>query len=194
MENEINSKAKQENGEIEIRQMELDDLPACFAIGEDIFTAEKWPNLYRTWDEYELLDSYASDGELCLVAEIGGKIAGFALGTLIEKRRSAWIYGYLEWIGVRPDIKRSGVGTRLFKRLTELFIERGARMMLVDTEAENHEARQFFRKQGFGNETKHIFLNRNLTTHPGYLKRKASRQKLKKRQIKVPDVTQEANQ
>lgn len=183
MEIENRSKLRISNGEVEIRQMELNDLPACFAIGEEIFTAEKWPNLYRTWDEYELLDSYASDGELCLVAEMEGKIAGFALGTLIEKRHSAWVYGYLEWIGVRPDIKRSGIGTRLFKRLTELFIERGARMMLVDTEAENEEAKQFFRKQGFGNEVKHIYLSRNLTTHPGYLKRKASRQNLKKRKI-----------
>ncbi|MBN2365963.1 MAG: GNAT family N-acetyltransferase [Calditrichaeota bacterium] len=179
-----NKAPKHLNGEIDIRQMELGDLPVCFSIGEEIFTAEKWPNLYRTWDEYELLDSYASESELCLVAEIDGKIAGFALGTMIEKRRSAWMYGYLKWIGVRPDIKRSGIGTKLFDRLTELFIERGARMMLVDTEAENHEAIQFFRKQGFGQEIKHIYLSRNLSSHPGYLKRKAVLRKLKKGEIR----------
>ncbi len=172
------------NGDIEIRQMTLDDLPTCFAIGEEIFTAEKWPNLYRTWDEYELLDSYASDNELCLVAEIGGSIAGFALGTMIEKRRSAWVYGYLKWIGVRPDIKRSGIGSKLFDRLTELLIERGARMMLVDTETENQEAIRFFRKKGFGQEVSHIYLSRNLSTHPEYLKRKASLKKSKRKKPK----------
>ena len=33
-----------------IREMELDDLPAVFKLGERLFTAEKQPNLYRTWD------------------------------------------------------------------------------------------------------------------------------------------------
>jgi len=164
---------------IEIREMELDDLPSVFALGEQLFTAEKWPNLYRTWDEFELLSTFSTDKELCLVAEKDEKISGFILGSLIEKPRSAWVYGYMEWIGVDPEIKSRGIGTRLFNKLTDLFIKHGARMMLVDTELENRDALRFFKKMGFGNETKHIFLSRNLTTHPDYLKRKAERDLLK---------------
>ncbi len=164
---------------IEIREMELDDLPSVFALGAQLFTAEKWPNLYRTWDEFELLSTFSTDKELCLVAEKDGKIVGFILGSLIEKPRSAWVYGYMEWIGVDPAIKNRGTGTRLLNKLTDLFIKHGARMMLVDTELENQEALRFFKKMGFGNETKHIFLSRNLTTHPDYLKRKAEREQLK---------------
>ncbi|UCF64949.1 MAG: GNAT family N-acetyltransferase [bacterium] len=168
----IIAKTKFSNGDLHIREMELDDLSAVFALGEQIFTADKWPNLYRTWDEYELVESFASEGELSLVAEIQDKVVGFALGTLIEKRRSSWIYGYLEWIGVSPDLKRTGVGTRLFNRLTELMVEKGARMLLVDTQAENLEAINFFKRQGFGQEIKHIYLSRNLKTHPQYVRRK----------------------
>lgn len=164
---------------VEIREMDLDDLPQVFDVGEKLFTAEKWPNLYRTWDEYELLELYASNKELCLVAEIDNQIIGFALGSIIEKERSAWNYGYLEWIGVLPSMKNKGIGTRLFNRLTDLIIKRGARMMIVDTEMENREALQFFKKQGFGQEIKHVFLTRNLSTHPDYLKRKASQKKPK---------------
>jgi len=160
---------------IEIREMELDDLPSVFALGEQLFTAEKWPNLYRTWDEFELLSTFSTDKELCLVAEKDEKIVGFILGSLIEKPRSAWVYGYMEWIGVNPEIKNRGIGTRLLNKLTDLFIKHGARMMLVDTELENQDGLRFFKKMGFGNETKHIFLSRNLTTHPDYLKRKAER-------------------
>lgn len=181
---ESSTKTSKPNGKfggasVEIREMELDDLPTVFAIGENLFTAEKWPNLYRTWDEYELLDLYQSESELCLVAEINDEIVGFALGSIIEKPRSAWIYGYLEWIGVVPGVKHKGIGTKLFNRLTDLFIERGARIMLVDTEAENVEALSFFKKQGFKQEIKHIFLTRNLTSHPDYLKRKAEREREK---------------
>jgi ribosomal protein S18 acetylase RimI-like enzyme len=167
-------------GKVEIREMELHDLPAVFDIGEKSFTPEKRPNLYRTWEEYELLDLFAMDKELCLVAEMDDRIVGFVLGSMIEKERSAWDYGYVEWIGVLPDVKNKGIGTRLFNRLTDLFIKRGARMMLVDTEAENHEALCFFKKQGFGHEIEHIFLSRNLTTHPDYLKKKKAERELSK--------------
>jgi ribosomal protein S18 acetylase RimI-like enzyme len=159
----------------EVRELELEDLPAVFALGEKLFTAEKWPNLYRTWDEYEITEMFAIDGDTCLVAEMNGRIIGFALGTLIEKRRSAWTYGYLLWLGVDPDCGRSGVASRLVARLTDLFIEAGARMILADTDAENAEALSFFRRQGFGNESAHVYLTRNLTSDPGYKRHRARR-------------------
>lgn len=157
---------------VTIRELELDDLPAVFALGEMLFTAEKWPNLYRTWDEYEVVDLFSSDGEFCLVADAGDKIVGFALGTLIQKRRSAWSYGYLLWLGVALDARGSGIGRRLLNRLTDVFVEEGARIMILDTEAENTAALEFFRSQGFGQENRHIYLSRNLTTHPEYRRRK----------------------
>ncbi len=160
---------------IVIREMEIEDLSLVFSLGERLFTAEKWPNLYRTWDEYELVDFFLSDGEFCLVAEIHDLIVGFSLGTLLEKRRSAWAYGYLVWIGVSSDLKRAGLGTRLVNRMTELFIEAGARMLLVDTEVENQGAIRFFKKQGFGHEIAHLYLSRNLSTHPEYIKKRAAR-------------------
>ena len=52
-----------------LREMILEDLPKVFALGEKLFTAESWPNLYRTWDEYEPVEFFASEGETCLVAE-----------------------------------------------------------------------------------------------------------------------------
>jgi ribosomal protein S18 acetylase RimI-like enzyme len=156
--------------------MELEDLSAVFALGERLFTADLWPNLYRTWDEYELVQTFASDSETCLVAELDDRVVGFALGTLIDKRRSAWTYGYLVWLGVDPDLARRGVGKRLVNRLTEIFIDQGARIMIVDTEADNDPAVHFFRRHGFGNETRHVYMTKNLTSHPGYLRRKSKQQ------------------
>lgn len=157
---------------ITIREMEIDDLPAVFELGERLFTADRWPTLHRTWDQYEVVEMFASDGETCLVADDGSHVVGFALGTLIEKRRSAWTYGYLLWIGVEPGGGRRGVGSRLVRRMTDLFIEQGARMMLVDTDADNEDALSFFRAQGFGSESSHVYLQRNLSSHPGYIRRR----------------------
>ena len=157
-----------------IREMEVEDLSEVFALGEEYFTAEDWPSLYRTWDEYELVTMFASDGETCLVAEDDDEIVGFALGTMIEKRRSAWSYGYLVWLCVASEHRREGLAKRLVDRITEIFIREGARMMIVDTDAENEAAIGFFRKQGFGGETEHLYFSKNLTAHPKY-RRKLSK-------------------
>jgi ribosomal protein S18 acetylase RimI-like enzyme len=159
---------------IEIREMQLKDLPAVFELGQRLFTAEKLPTLYRSWDEHELVQLFASDGETCLVAEVDDQIVGFALGRLMEKPRNAWRYGWLLWLGVASQRKRSGIASRLLNQLTTLFIERDARIMLVDTDEDNHEALSFFRRNGFGQEIKHIYLSHNLENHPKYLEKKAT--------------------
>ena len=166
------------NRKISIRQMELDDLAPVFHLGEALFTARKVPNLYRTWDEYELIELFHAHSELCLVAESDGKILGFALGTVIEKDHSAWKYGYLVWFGVDAQSQRTGVGVRLFQHLRDRLVKQKVRMLMVDTEANNLDALHFFRKLGFGKPEEHIYLSLNLaaqkrdktlkgTTRPG---------------------------
>ncbi|MBK8974020.1 MAG: GNAT family N-acetyltransferase [Hahellaceae bacterium] len=151
-----------------VRLLELEDLPAVYALGESVFTADKWPSLYRTWDEYEPVGLFHASGEFCFVADYEDKIAGFALGSMIEKRNSAWNYGYLTWLAVDPVYKRLGIATLLLDEITHAFISNGARMMIVDTDAENDPAIRFFRRNDFLNEDAHIYLTKNLTNHPSY--------------------------
>lgn len=157
-----------------IGEMELEDIPKVFELGEELFTADRWPTLYRTWNQYDLIERFASDGEFCLIAEDeNDQLIGFAIGTVIIKRASAWDYGHLLWLGVRPGLAGKGIGKRLVAKLTDLFIEGGARMMIVDTDSENEGALRFFRASGFGQETEHIYLYKNLTSHPKYEKKMA---------------------
>ncbi len=100
---------KAANKTVNVREMELEDLPAVYALGESVFTADQWPSLYRTWDEYEAVGLFYSDGDYCFVAEIKNKLVGFALGSLIDKRNSAWSYGYLTWLAIDPTQKRNGI-------------------------------------------------------------------------------------
>ena len=156
---------------VEIREMELKDVAAVFELGQKLFTAEEWPSLYRSWDDHELAMLFSSDAETCLVAEADGKIVGFALGRVTEKPRSAWRYGLLMWLGVDRRFKRGGIATRLVRQLTGLFIDRDARLMLVDTAAKNHAALAFFRRNGFGREIRHVYLSQNLENDPRYIQR-----------------------
>jgi len=147
---------------IDIREMTIDDLPAVFHIGEEIFTADKTPTLYRTWDEYEVTTLFNTDGELCLVAEQDDTVCGFVLGTTVTKHGSAWTYGYVIWLGVDPDWQKGKIGEKLFKELKERMIGKGVRILIMDTDAENKGAIRFFSNQGFGKARKHVYMSLNL--------------------------------
>ncbi len=156
------SEIKKRSG-LKIRPMEVDDLAPVFHLGEKLFTATTVPNLYRTWDEYEVIGLYQSDSEFCFVAEIEDHLVGFVLGTVITKTKSAWKYGHLIWMGVDLAFSRKGIADRLANHFLETMLEEGVRMLIVDTEADNLPALQFFRKMGFGNPQEHIYLTMNLS-------------------------------
>jgi ribosomal protein S18 acetylase RimI-like enzyme len=146
----------------EIREMKIDDLPGVFHLGEKLFTSEKHPNLYRTWDEFEVTGLFQADPELCLVADDDGAVGGFLMGTTVEKARSAWNYGYIVWLGIAKRYQRSGLGKRLYDAFKKTMIERGMRILIVDTQADNKSAISFFRQQGFAQATEHVYLSLNL--------------------------------
>ncbi len=159
------SEPKRKRTNVTIRHMEIDDLATVFHLGEKLFTAREVPNLYRTWDEFEVVTLFQGDSEFCLVAEMDDEIVGFALGTTVTKSHSAWKYGHLVWLGIDPEVQGHGVASKLFHRFRELMVEDGVRMMLVDSEADNLPALYFFRKMGFGSPQEHIYLALNLDPH-----------------------------
>jgi ribosomal protein S18 acetylase RimI-like enzyme len=151
-----------------VRDMGIDDLAPIFHLGEQLFTSDLYPYLYRTWDEWEVIGLYNTDPEYCLVAEIEEQLVGFVLGTVISKPPSPWMYGYIIWLGVSPNFQRRGIADKLVDKLVERMIEEGVRFMLVDTDPSNQAALKFFNRKGFGNPHKHVFLSMNLTKHEYY--------------------------
>jgi ribosomal protein S18 acetylase RimI-like enzyme len=184
---DVGDSDKKKKSSVVIRQMEIDDLADVFHLGEKIFTAREVPNLYRTWDEYEVINLFQSDSEFCLVAELEGKIVGFALGTTIEKTQSAWKYGQLVWLGTEPELQRKGIALKLFKQLRDLMLEDGVRMLLTDTEADNLPALHFFRKMGFGHPQQHIYLTLNLSEQLKQLKGKKENERSQPRRLRSKD-------
>ena len=158
----INSNGKKQP-EIEIRQMEIDDIPAVYHLGEDLFTSEDSPMLYRTWDPYEVVECFASDPEYCLVGEANGKIVGFLLATTFEKEGTAWKkYGYVSWMGIEENLQRVHLGRRLYRRVEEILQDDGVRMIIADTEGDNERAIAFFKAMGFSPRSEHVWLAKTL--------------------------------
>ncbi|QHI68978.1 GNAT family N-acetyltransferase [Tichowtungia aerotolerans] len=149
--------------EINVRIATIDDLSAIFHLGERVFTSQGFSNLYRTWDEYEVTHLFNSETEHVLVAETDDEtVVGFAMGTVIDKARSAWSYGHLLWLGVEPKCARQGIAGQLFDRFREIMDAEGVRMLMVDTQADNDPAIRFFTQKGFENPTEHVYLTLNL--------------------------------
>ena len=146
-----------------IRQMQIDDLANVFHLGEKLFTLKEYPTLYRTWDEYEVIDYYTGNPEYCLVALFNGKFAGFLLGSIIAKRNSYRKYGYLVWFGVDEKYQGTGAAEMLYEKYREIMLEEEVRMLIVDTSADNERALAFFTARGFSSPRDHVYLTLNLT-------------------------------
>ncbi len=155
-----------DNDAVFVRELGIDDIAPIYHLGEELFTNELYPYLYRTWDEWEVIGLYNTDPEYCLVAEIDGELAGFTLGTIITK--ASLTYGYILWLGVNPKFQRRGVADKLVDKAIARMIEDGARFMLVDTDPANVPAIKFFNRKGFGNTREHVFLSMNLSEHQHY--------------------------
>lgn len=148
---------------VAIREMEVDDIPSVYHLGEQLFTSEETPILYRTWDPYEVTEYFSSDPEYCLVAEAEGMIVGFILATTMEKEGTAWRrYGYVVWLGVAEDYQRTGLGRRLYRDVEKRLRNDGARMVIADTEGDNEGAIAFFNALGFSSRTPHLWLSKTL--------------------------------
>ena len=154
--------------------MTIYDLAEVYELGLSQFDAESWPMLYRSWDEYEVTTRFHVDGEYCLVAENNDeessrRIVGFVLGSVVSKPGSAWNYGYVVWMCVHPRWRRRNVAARLVDRLVETMVEiDGIRILMTDTDPENHRAMKFFAARGFSEQHPHVYLSSNLETNPHY--------------------------
>jgi len=145
---------------IDIREMTIDDVADVFHLGEKLFTFSIFPNLFRTWDEYEVLDFFSAESEFCLVGTYKNKVVGFLLSTIIEKKSRK--YGYLVWFGVDDTVRRKGVASKLFDKMKRIMRKNGANMIIIDTQADNKEALEFFRKKGFSSPQDHVYLSLNI--------------------------------
>jgi ribosomal protein S18 acetylase RimI-like enzyme len=155
-----------------IRRIKIDDLESVRALGDDLFRAK--PTLSREWNDDEILNHYLADSDYCLVATVKGversgddcrsvaedeTLVGFSMGSISEDTVTQQNYGYFVWLGCASDYQGMGVATELFNAMLELFAVEEVDMVIMDTQSDNVEALRFFRKHGFGDDERHLYLS-----------------------------------
>lgn len=79
-----------------------------------------------------------------LVAEVGGKVAGYIIGAM------RWgPTGHILAIGVDPTCRRQKIGSALVEKMVERFVRRGAKIVRLEARKSNSVAQQFYHKLGF---------------------------------------------
>lgn len=165
---------------IRFRPMTLRDAAEVYHLGERVFHSESFPQLYRTWDAFEVTEMLATADDLCIVAEeleagaagagaeaeekdkdkekekAPGTIVGFVFGSITEKRKREQSCGMLGWVGVAPSHQRRNIGTVMVHKLFQIFLEEGIQLVIADTPMENVPAIRFLQRMGFGQPVSHV--------------------------------------
>lgn len=132
--------------EIRVRDMVVGDFPAVFEMGKREFDMTQFYHQY--WNLSELSKHLEHDGELSIVAELGGRVVGFALG---HRRFSMWEsdLGHFEWIAVSRKHQRKGVGSLLCREMLKRFHRMRVTRVLTDIRGENIASTKLFEKFSF---------------------------------------------
>lgn len=113
-----NTRQKTRHGPISVRTMLMQDMSSVFHLGNSIFTAAEFPNMYRTWDDFSIVENFEGSPEFCFVATDKDKIVGFLLGETLSKSTVA-TRGYIQWVAVSPTYRRQGVATQLLQAFAD---------------------------------------------------------------------------
>ena len=155
-----------------VRQMQMSDINAVYKLGLAIFTSKEFPNMYRLWDDYAVVENFASSRDYCYIAEKNSnkEIIAFLLGETMTKY-SVGTRGYIQWVGVQPQYRRRNIATELIERFVAAAKDQKVSMLLADTPASNFPAINLFQKAGLVDKTDHVYLTRRLLPHEGRRKK-----------------------
>ncbi len=128
-----------------VRPVRRADLSQVIAIDAAVTGLEKrgyWRSVYLRYAEH------AQRGGAFLVADEGGRVAGFAIGEVRDWEFGSPPCGWVFAIDVRPDVRLAGVGTELLASLCNGFRRAGVRKVRTLLARDNTLVLSFFRAHG----------------------------------------------
>jgi len=131
--------------QVSIRPLDELDISAIVRIDEQILGAYR-PEVWERRIGYYL----RRDPETSVVAEVDGRVVGFMLGEVrsgefgLEEPT-----GWVEVLGVDPEVRCRAVGRRMAEAILEHFREKGARSVRTLVDGDNEELCGFFSSLGF---------------------------------------------
>jgi len=118
-----------------IRKLGPGDMEAALEIDREVFGGYD-PAIFAAFYEYHAHST--------LVAEVGGKVAGFVLGF---KHRP--FEGRIFWLAVKPGYQCRGIGTRLLLETLRIFRQIGALSATLEVRISNKKAQSLYSTMGF---------------------------------------------
>lgn len=132
-----------------IRRMHLDDLDAVVALDAHVFGVSRLPYFARRLTGLDERDLACHT--IGLVAEAGGAVVGFVMGTLTSGEFGfSEITILMDSIAVHPGWQRHGVGRQLADALIAEGVACGARDVYTLVNWNSWDMLKFFDSAGFG--------------------------------------------
>jgi len=130
---------------IVIRDYRPEDLEEVYEIERSSFP-DAWPK--------SQLRLYRPPQAQFLVATLGEEVVGYVIGKVersLEDRLffSSGKVGHVLNIAVLPELRRSGIGTRMMAALEELFRREGAERVRLEVRDSNLGAQRFYEELGY---------------------------------------------
>ena len=95
------------------------------------------------WSERTFRSLLRQPHAALLVAETGGRIAGYAAAWFVADEAE------LGDLAVHPDFRRRGIGSRLLVRTLDEARSRAIRVLYLEVRAGNEDARRLYERSGF---------------------------------------------
>jgi ribosomal protein S18 acetylase RimI-like enzyme len=119
-----------------IRPMKLDDLSDVEGVDEAAFVP--------VWQNSKICLEYAfRAAAFASVAEVDNHIVGYQISTTTH------MGGHLARLAVIPELQGQGIGSAILKDLLTQFERKGALIVSVNTQKENHASLALYKKAGF---------------------------------------------
>jgi ribosomal protein S18 acetylase RimI-like enzyme len=131
-----------------VRGMESRDLPSVAAIHRSILR-EAMGDEVEVRTESQFADLLGTHPQGCLVAEEGGAVVGFVIGSLKHWGFGLGVSGWVEVVGVSPGHMGTGVGRALGEALLAHFRAAGIRDVYTAVRWDSGDLIAFFKSIGF---------------------------------------------
>lgn len=141
-----------------LRPFRQEDFEALFAIDQSCFPRG------IAYSRRTLRFFLALPGADCLLAQAGGRIAGFILSHAEPP------HGQIITLDVLEAHRRSGVGSLLLREAESRMLAAGVRVVTLETATDNHAAIAFWQKHGYRTEA--VLRNYYLGTRDAFQMRK----------------------
>ena len=116
--------------------------------------SDSWQQLKRDAVDYDL----AGNPEFALVAEVGGRVVGFACNRLYRHRS----VGHVTNVAVAPEFQGKGVGKALIEASLVRLREKGARYVRIETLEQNVKGLNFYPSLGFKEVGRQVYFFKEL--------------------------------